>query len=135
MCHLHGNASKSVQHHHFSSLHYLCKAYICTLTAQCGTAHVAGCITPPDASGRVPPADDESAVLCAELLYGLLSSGRLVPHVNEHVTGHVDQGFFFSCAFCSVLALGVDLGTRFGSGFWLRPAANMTCLALASDNM
>jgi hypothetical protein len=45
------------------------------------------------------------------------------------------QGFFFNSAFCSVLALGVDLGTRFGSGFWLRPAANMTCLALASDSM
>jgi hypothetical protein len=45
------------------------------------------------------------------------------------------QGFFFSSACCSVLALGVDLGTGFGSGFGLRPAANMTCLALASNSM
>jgi hypothetical protein len=45
------------------------------------------------------------------------------------------RAFVFSSAFRSVLALGVDLDTRFGSGFWLRPAANMTCLALASDSM
>jgi hypothetical protein len=47
----------------------------------------------------------------------------------------VPQGFFLNSAFCSLLALDVDIGTGFGSGFWLRPAANMTCLALASDSI
>jgi hypothetical protein len=40
------------------------------------------------------------------------------------------RAFYFKSVFCSVLALGLDLGTGFGSGLWLQPATSMGGLAL-----
>jgi hypothetical protein len=61
-------------------------------------------------------------------------ASQMLPSCADDVLIGGGQGFFFQFRILLCVGSGLYIGTVFGSGFWLRPAANMTCLALASDS-
>jgi hypothetical protein len=50
---------------------------------------------------------------------------------QPYSTGMYGPGLFFKSAVCSVLALGLDIGTRFGSGLCSSQPPSMGCSTLA----